>query len=183
MMYRNDITSDFLKSVLTYLPSTGEFIWKNTKGRKHVAGCVAGNKSVWGYTEIRLNRKLYKAHRLAWLYSYGEWPLDAIDHIDGDRSNNRLLNLRSASYADNNQNMAVRRTSKSGSVGVSYDSKRHAWVAQLNVGGKRVLHKRCATREEAERAYTDAKAQHHEFQPFHRQSVLVVSTKSKQEAA
>lgn len=169
MNYRNDLTPDELKSMLIYNEITGEFLWKDNAIRRHVSGNVAGNKSVWGYVEIRLNRKLYKAHRLAWLYHYGKWPADAIDHIDGDRANNRIANLREASSADNSQNLSVRKTSISGINGVSYDSSRGMWLAQLSVNKTRVLNKRFKTKDEAARAYAAAKMKYHSFNPKQRE--------------
>lgn len=95
------ITLEELRNVLEYDADTGVFFWlKRGRGRSSVAGCA----SVDGYVRVRINGKYYGAHRLAWFYVYGEWPPYDVDHINRDRSDNRLCNLRLATRSENMQN-------------------------------------------------------------------------------
>ena len=123
-----------LKEILKYEPNTGNFIW--ISGRAN--GKVAGSINNYGYIHIRINKKLYKAHRLAWLYVYGSMENCFIDHIDGDKSNNRIENLRLATNIQNQQNQrSLHSNNKSGFIGVSKIGNK--WRAQIRIYGK-VVH-------------------------------------------
>ena len=102
-----DISISRLKEVLDYSQSTGVFTWKEREGKKVFNSCfsgeVAGNVNVQGYIQIQIDNVNFLAHRLAWLWVHGEWP-DLIDHLDGDRANNRLGNLESTNYLGNARN-------------------------------------------------------------------------------
>ena len=93
-----------LKDCLIYDENSGVF----TRRRGKLAGKVAGSDHA-GYIAIRVKGRQYLAHRLAWLYSYGEWPSREVDHIDRNPSNNRIANLRAATRAQNVQNSCVYR--------------------------------------------------------------------------
>ena len=105
-----------LKKHLHYNPETGVFIWKIRPSYNMRAGDVAGGFA-GGYWLIRFFGKLYKAHRLAWFYTYNEWP-DQIDHINRDGCDNRLCNLRSVSNQQNARNSTVYGHNKLGIKGV-----------------------------------------------------------------
>jgi len=87
-----------------------------------------------GYSRIKINTHQYQAHRLAWLYVSGDWPKEQIDHIDGNRSNNIILNLRAASPMENSKNMTLRKTSKNGIYGISKTAKGY-WQAKIADNG------------------------------------------------
>ncbi len=103
--------------------------------------------------------KMYKAHRLAWFYMTGEWPPDQIDHIDGDRDNNRLVNLRKATNAQNGANARLSKNNSSGFKGVSFDTSVGRWRASIR--RNRQLHYLgfFNTPEEAHAAYASAAVQ------------------------
>ncbi|MFA6198823.1 MAG: HNH endonuclease [Bacteroidales bacterium] len=90
------ITQEYLKEHFNYNPETGEFLRKKNKIVKTI-----GKRE---YRKINIDGKFYKAHRLIWLYTYGTWPDDFIDHIDGDKHNNRIDNLRNATNSENQCN-------------------------------------------------------------------------------
>lgn len=113
-MAESDLTAERLRQVLHYDPETGLFksIGPNTHKRR-----VGVNEC--GYIRVWIDGKMRRAHRLAWLYMTGEWPL-AIDHINGDGCDNRWANLRSVSVKVNNENVRdARRNNVSGMLGVS----------------------------------------------------------------
>jgi hypothetical protein len=93
-----------------------------------VANCRDKN----GYVVIRVDKKLYKAHRLAWLYEYGVWPIKNIDHINQTPGDNRIANLREADQHENNQNRRVQRNSQSGVTGVSWNKTHKLWQARIH---------------------------------------------------
>lgn len=124
------ITQDELKRLFTYHPDTGEFV--RNIGRKGVAaGSIAGSNSHYGYIHISVNHKMYKAHRLAFLYMTGVWPKDEVDHLDGDRANNSWANLVAKSRKENACNCARRKDNISGVTGVGFHKMRNQWRARI----------------------------------------------------
>lgn len=111
-----------LKSQVDYDPETGIFTWPLSKGKKH-GGKVAGCADPRGYIRIGILKKRYWAHRLAWLYVYGEMPDCDIDHVNQNKNDTRISNLRLASRNMNNGNSGIWKTNTSGYRGVSLDKK------------------------------------------------------------
>ena len=144
-----------VRDALHYDPETGVFWW--TRNRTNVkAGSAAGSRIAKGYMLIRFNRRQLLAHRLAWLWMTGEWPSLHIDHIDGEKSNNRWSNLREASNADNLMNRGKNSNNTSGYKGVSFDKKTGRYSAFLTADKKRRFLGYHATAEEAHNAYRAA---------------------------
>ena len=143
----------------TYDPATG-FIFSRL-GRR------VGARDEEGYVRVafKFSGKLvkFRAHRLAWLAMRGEWPLLDIDHINGDRQDNRWQNLREASRATNAENQRkAKRGTISGLLGVSFAKDTGRWAAQIQVQGKnKNLGRRFPTAEAAHAAYLQAKRQLH----------------------
>lgn len=130
------LTAAEARAALHYDPETGVFTRLVSKARGK-AGRVAGSLSkTRGYVVVPLDRKVYRAHRLAWLYMTGEWPAGVIDHVDRDRSNNRWSNLREVTAAGNAQNASLRKDNKSGVKGVSWCNTNKKWLAQLRVDNR-----------------------------------------------
>jgi hypothetical protein len=125
------LTAERLKDLLSYDEETGAFRWRQTKGRAK-AGEVAGATDTYGYRVIRIDRVLYKAHRLAWLYTYNRWPVGLLDHINRAPGDNRIANLREVTQSENMHNSS--RTTQSGVPGVRWRAERNKWVAQIRVG-------------------------------------------------
>lgn len=124
------------KDRLSFDPDAGVFVWK--KPRKGICvGAIAGSKNDKGYVVIRLDGAIVKAHRLAWAMHYGEIPKGHLDHVDRDRSNNRISNLRLATASQNRMNAPARK-SASGVKGVTWKSREQRWCVQVGVAGKRI---------------------------------------------
>jgi hypothetical protein len=91
-----------LQELLEYDRVTGKFKW--IKARTGVTvGSEAGTVRKDGYRQITVNRVIYFAHRLAWLYTYGVWPKDQLDHINADRDDNRIENLQECTHKENHR--------------------------------------------------------------------------------
>jgi hypothetical protein len=132
-----ELTQKRLKELLSYDQNTGLFYWKvSRRGVKQ--GTVAGTKTKRGYIQIRIDGKSYLAHRLTWLFFYGEWPKQHIDHINHNTSDNRIDNLREASQQENTKNRSKNKNNTSGISGVHWDKKSNKWQARIGVNGKRI---------------------------------------------
>jgi hypothetical protein len=158
---RNDLTRAQVAELLDYHPETGEFAWKNA-GYKTQPGQLAGGINNRGYRCIRVAGHKYLAHRLAWLLSYGEWPLGILDHANGIRTDNRITNLREASHYQNCCNRRQRVDNLSGEKGVS--AAPQGWRARINRHGKTVHLGYYKTIEEAAMVAAQAReSMHGEF--------------------
>lgn len=143
------LTQETVKELLDYDPETGVFIWKH-RGRKwfesdriynswntRCARKVSGTIGSRGYLKIDIKRITYQAHRLAWLYIYGDFPKDQIDHINHNKLDNRIINLRSVSQQENSKNSKLSKNNKSGFPGIySYRYSSDKWVVQAKINGK-----------------------------------------------
>lgn len=154
-MSKPNLTAERLRELFHYDPETGMF-WK----RKSNAMC--GHTHRRGYVIISIDGYGFAAHRLAWLYVHGTHPSDEIDHINGNRADNKISNLRDVSHAVNAQNRrAVSRNNKySEYLGVSRRGNR--WAARIIVDNKERFIGSFATQEIARDAYLTAKRQLHE---------------------
>lgn len=115
---------DRLRELFTYNEVEGTFVWRIANGGRSSPGRVAGASCPQGYVYLRIDGVPYRAHRLAWLYVYGEWPPEFIDHLNGNRSDNRIANLRLATLETNNQNRRnARKDSLTGLMGVTFRKK------------------------------------------------------------
>jgi len=149
------LTAERLRHLLRYDPETGQFWWRYPRSGINI-NREAGYLSQINYRMIRVDQKLYLAHRLAYLYMTGEWPSEEVDHIDVDPSNNRWSNLRAATRQQNQANTGAR--SPLGMKGVS--RKRGRYRARISIDGKQVQLGTFATPEEARAAYVAAAQEH-----------------------
>lgn len=131
------LTAEQVGELLAYDPETGSFTWRvGRKGTK--AGAVAGVISnCLGYRLIGVLCQRHYAHRLAWLLTHGEWPQHQIDHINGDRADNRIINLRCATHLENQQNRHAPKANKHGHAGVFFHPPTGKYVAKIKVMRKR----------------------------------------------
>lgn len=126
-----------LKRLLHYDPESGIFTWKVSPSTMVDKGDIAGTTCTEGYINITIKRKKFKSHRLAFLYMTGALP-EYADHINGNRKDNRWINLRECNRAQNSQNSKLRKDNVSGVKGVYWHSRQNKWTAQGRVDGKRV---------------------------------------------
>lgn len=149
------LTAERLRQVLHYNPDTGIFVRIKSSGGV-LAGTIAGCKNTHGYLEIRVDRKLYLAHRLAWLYVYGKWPTGLIDHRNHSKTANFILNLRDVTHAVNLQNQkGARIDSIIGVLGVT--RKGQKFTSEITINGTRKYLGMFDTIEDAHRAYLSAR--------------------------
>ena len=134
-MYNNTLTQDELTATLHYDPGTGVFTNLRTRANARI-GSEAGAISGRGYRYIMVHRKLYLAHRLAFLWMTGEFPQDHVDHINGNRSDNRWENLRCASREENQKNRKLNCDNTSGYTGVKWHLHTSRWTATVTSNGK-----------------------------------------------
>ncbi len=144
-MTGNSLTQDQLKSLLSYNDETGEFT--RVKAVGHNGNWKAGRKVGYldksnGYIKISLLGKKYYAHRLAWLYVHGYLPKEQIDHIDHDKMNNAIVNLREASDQVNRMNQPPSKANTTGFCGVGYIESSGKYRARIMKNGKQ-LHVGC----------------------------------------
>ncbi len=158
---RTDFDAQTLREILDYNPETGVFIWKpkqSDRWNRKYAGKVAGSN--WTtrhvtYRVIRIERRPYFAHRLAWLWVTGSWPKSAVDHIDRDGTNNRISNLREASSSQNAYNSRLSVRNKSGFKGAQLMPS-GKYGAQIKHNGKTYWLGSYKSAEEAHAAYLKA---------------------------
>lgn len=156
-----EITTKTLYELLSYDHETGIFKWKVDRQPPVKAGDEAGHLKTNGYIVMSVDGHACAGHRLAWFFVYGEWPKNEIDHIDGNRSNNAISNLRDVTKSINQQNIrsARKHNKSSGLLGVTKD--RNAWVCRIKLNGK-TYHSRHKSKEAAALTYLNAKRQLHE---------------------
>lgn len=157
--YRQGLSAEYLRALISYDPETGHFTWRISRSNVR-AGERAGCSRDDGYRLIRIDRTMYLEHRLAWLYVHGEWPSQFIDHMNGDPTDNRIANLREATPQINQQN---RRKSKNpiGLVGVRR-TRCGNYQARIGHNKQETVLGTFQTPEEAYEVYLTAKRRLHE---------------------
>lgn len=162
------LTQEILKELLDYNLNTGVFTWK-PRDKRHFklerdckawnnrfAGNTAKGFDGRGYETISVLCKSHKSHRLAWLYTYGRFPNDEIDHINGKITDNRIVNLRDVDRTGNNRNFKLNKNNKTGKMGVKFDNRRDRWIARIgkkHLGSFKLKQDAINAREVAERKY------------------------------
>lgn len=123
-----DLTQEQVRVLFSYDPNSGVLRWN--KPRQGHEGRVAGCKHNKGYRAVRIGSKVYLVHRVIWLYVHGEHPPE-IDHLNGIRDDNQLVNLRAGPKAQNQQNARLRKDNQSGIPGVNYHVRTGKWAARI----------------------------------------------------
>lgn len=156
-------TIESMKNELSYCPQTGEFLWivskKGVKNPSRPAGCIS---KALGYRLIGIQQQRLYAHRIAWAFVYGVWPTNQVDHINGNRSDNRICNLRAVTHAENQQNVHGR-SNKFGYTGVDRNPKTGRYTARVVIDKVKYNLGQHDTPEQAHAAYLQAKQVRHPF--------------------
>ncbi len=173
-----------LHGLLDYCPETGELRWKPRDESQFEGDYKIRNCKIWnanhagklagsvnnGYISVRFNNKSYQTHRIIWkMHNGSDLPFTdyEIDHIDGNRMNNKIDNLRLATRSENGWNITkAGANSASGIRGVSWDKRRSKWESKIHVGGHKKFLGYFNSVSEAEEAYIAARFKYHgEFVP------------------
>ena len=153
MQSEKNLSADFLRQVLDYDPETGGLTWRERPASMFSDGRRSASHSaaVWnsrysgkpalmsirnGYSYGAIFDRLHQAHRVAWLLHYGVWPSGQVDHKNGDRSDNRIANLRDVTNAENGRNQKRHRDNTSGVTGVCWHRASGKWNARIKVGAR-----------------------------------------------
>lgn len=173
-------TPEQLRELLHYEPETGKLFWKErpidffrsqrafSAWNNRYSGLEAFTAESAGYRVGRIFDVMHKGHRVAWAIHYGDWPLIYIDHANGDRSDNRIENLREASSAQNSMNQGGKANKKGTLKGASWFSSRKIWKSEIRYNGKRKFLGHFMTEAEAHAAYCRAsQVLHREFARTH----------------
>lgn len=149
------LAPSLVQNLLDYQPDTGKLFWIPRTPAMFNEGVYPTSRicSIWngkhagkeaimgncrGYKRGHVNSKMYFAHRLIWAIVYNKWPDSQIDHINHNRSDNRIKNLREVSHADNLKNKSLASNNSSGVCGVCFRGKYNAWVSSIGVEGNRI---------------------------------------------
>lgn len=150
-----NLTAERLRKLLSYDQNTGDFTWVVSRGNQFSKpGMKAGFKDTYGHLGIEIDGKRYLSHRLVWLYVYGKWPDQQIDHINRIRDDNRLENLRDVPSIVNANNKGNYCNNTTGFKGVTIKNGR--FVAQITISGKCQYLGSFGTAEKASEAYQAA---------------------------
>lgn len=168
------ITQELLKEKLHYDKDTGVFTWLDVKSNgKKMRGKVAGYANKDGYVKIGLTLEdkfyVYLAHRLVWLYEHGEFPNGHLDHINHDRDDNRITNLRMATHRENMRNQSMSSNNTTGHSGVSFQKSRGKYCAYVCVDYKKIHLGLFENIEDAAKAAREAR-EHYGFHVNHGQT-------------
>jgi hypothetical protein len=154
---KRGVKAERLREILNYEPMTGEFRWRQYRSGRARAGAVAGTVSPLGYRVIHIEDRAYLAHRLAWVFVYGEWPAGMLDHANHDPLDNRISNLRLATVPQNRANSKVRSDNIVGLKGVRRQPRSATrWAARITRQGKTIFLGSFPSPEEAHAAYCSA---------------------------
>lgn len=149
-------------ATLEYDSETGLFRRKGKAGNHSKKGWFRGTKQKTGYRRMGIGYLEHMVHRLAWAIHYGAWPRFEIDHIDGNRDNNRIKNLREVNHTENSRNAKLSKWNTSGVCGVHYSSEctNNPWYAKIRHDGENIYLGYFATKKEAIRARKDAESKY-----------------------
>ena len=174
MIHKKIAPIDLLHQLFFYNPETGDFVWRERDAGMFGSGKIsaetkakrfntryAGRSAIVnhsnGYKNVTVTGfGFVRAHRVAWAMHYGVWPENDVDHINGDRADNRIFNLRCSTRSENLRNRRKFPKNKSGYVGVSFCNRRGKWNARIGVNGRYINAGYFDTKEEAAKARAKA---------------------------
>jgi len=130
------ITQERIKELFHYCPDSGVFT-RLLRASNAKAGSIASSTNVDGYLRASVDGSVYSLHRLTWFYTYGAFPKNHIDHINGIKNDNRIINLRDVSASKNTKNSPTRIDNTSGVIGVYWYKNLNKWAAEVSFDCKR----------------------------------------------
>lgn len=159
------LTQDEVRDLFDYDETSGWLIWKKPTSNRAASWSRAGNIDSKGYRRIGIKGHQYREHQIIWLWWYGEFPGHQIDHINFNRMDNRIKNLRVAlrDDLDNNQHRKLNRNNTSGHMGVRWHKAAQKWAARITVERKEIHLGLHLAIEDAIEAYQSAKRKYHAF--------------------
>ncbi|RWK12183.1 HNH endonuclease [Mesorhizobium sp.] len=152
------LTAERARELLLYDPETGALTWRVARGCQR--GALAGTRTAEGYTQVEIDYRLYRAHRVIWLMQTGKWPKHLLDHRNGMRADNRWNNLREATPAQNARNRRPSQRNNSGRIGVTKTATGR-WQAFIGVDLKNVVLGTFETFDEAVLVRAEAEVRHY----------------------
>lgn len=172
MTGRPKLSPDEVRRLFDLNSETGEIRWSKACSRGSLTHRVAGSNMNNGYRQVKIGGSTYLVHRVIWAIVYGVWPEKSIDHIDGNRHNNAVSNLRLVTASQNMQNLSVKGTaSASGLMGAIHvpgnGRRRERWESRIRVAGGQKYLGSFKTPQEAHAAYMNAKALNHPYSSRH----------------
>lgn len=162
----NELTQEQVQELFDYDSDNGWLIRKKDEYGRVVNRPCGIKPNGNGYGSVRINDKMYRTHRVIWLLVHGYMPEREVDHIDRDKMNNRIENLRPATPTENSHNHGLQRNNSSGYPGVHFHKHANKYVARITLNGKKISLGYYATAEEAFRAYQLAKIKYHPTSPI-----------------
>lgn len=163
---KTDLTQEQVREIFDYNEINGWSIRKFKNGKRKPCG---HKPDANGYGQVKIAGKMYKTHRIIWLWHHGSWPDGEIDHIDRNRMNNRIDNLRVVSASENQHNHSIQRNNTSGYLGVVWNKRANKFMARIRVNRKEINLGYFDSKEDAYRAYQLAKIKCHPTSPIAQQ--------------
>lgn len=159
-----DLTAEEVREFFDYNPETGILTWikcpsNKCSNKSRFINGPAGTSDNKGYLIVKVRGKIYKQHRVVWLWMTGAWPSKHLDHKDCNPSNNRWENLREATYRENRLN--VRKCGRSGLKGASWSTAGQRWKSSIRVNGRRIHLGYFDAAQDAHLAYVEAAKEHY----------------------
>jgi HNH endonuclease/AP2 domain len=158
----HQVSVEIVRARLDFDPTSGFFKWKLPPiNRPELKGQIAGRLAHTGYWNISINGQRFQAHRLAWLYVFGQMPVNEIDHVNGDRADNRIINLREATRQQNNWNISKPSHNTSDVKGVTWHKSHNKWQARIGLNGDNIHLGYFQNINDAQAAYSEASSRLH----------------------
>jgi hypothetical protein len=155
----SQLTQELLHALFEYQPD-GRLLRKVTTNSRAKAGAYSGCPNKWGYLRTVVLGRMYTNHRLIWFMHHGTWP-EAIDHINGDKQDNRIENLRECTQLENCYNQKIRKQNTTGVKGVGWRPDKKKFRARIIVNGTEICLGHFKTLEEAAVVVKEARIKHH----------------------
>jgi hypothetical protein len=130
------LTQERLREVLDYDAETGVLVRRQYVWGGHAAGKAIGSSTKKGYLRTKFDQRSYFVHKLVWLYVYGEWPSGELDHINRNKADNRITNLRLATRSQNQSNIGLTKGNSTGVKGVTWNKRAQKFQASVKASGK-----------------------------------------------